>query len=65
MTKMKVNDRVIWMKYNYTGEIDSTGFGTVLKPAGEENDFDIIILCDGGTIERFASSMVKRFEDWD
>ena len=64
LTKMKVNDRVIWMKYNYTGEIDQTGFGIVLEIIEKDRPF-IIILKDDGDIGNFNPSMVQLFEDWD
>ena len=61
---MKVSDRVIWMKYNYTGDIDQTGFGTVLEIIEKDRPF-IIILKDDGNIGKFNPSMVRIFEDWE
>jgi len=61
---VKVGDRVIWMKYGYTGYIDKTGFGTVLEIV-EKPEPLIIILRDDGQIRNFDSSMIKPYEDWD
>ena len=52
------------MKYNYTGDIDQTGFGTVLEIIEKDRPF-IIILKDDGNIGKFNPSMVRIFEDWE
>lgn len=59
---MKINDRVMWLKYAYDGTISETGFGLILEVSPAAN---IIILCDNGKIESFDAGMLKLYKEWD